>query len=96
MKKALILIFSVAIPLAPAIGQVITRFTYHDVQKKNIKEAYQVKDTINNVLQGRYISYFLNSHIESKGQFVNNETTGIWEFYYETGNLKMRGVLRQN
>src|SRR6185436_19329643 len=96
MKKAFILIFSLSVPLASAIGQVITRFTYHDAEKKNIKEAYQVKDTINNVLQGRYVSYFLNGHIESKGQFVNNETTGIWEFYYETGNLKMRGVLRQN
>ena len=27
---------------------------------------------------------------------MNNETTGVWEFYYETGNLKMRGILRQN
>src|SRR5258706_279895 len=92
MKKVLILVFSIALPLAQVLAQVITRYTYHDAQKKNIKEAYQVKDTINNVLHGRYISYFLNSRIESKGQFVNNETTGIWEFYYETGRLKMRGV----
>jgi antitoxin component YwqK of YwqJK toxin-antitoxin module len=34
--------------------------------------------------------------MESKGFFSNNETTGIWEFFYETGNLKMRGALRQN
>ena len=33
--------------------------------------------------------------MDSKGQFMNNETTGVWEFYYETGNLKMRGILRQ-
>jgi len=96
MKRVLILVFSIALPLAQAIGQGITRYTYHDAQKKNIKEAYQVKDTIHNILHGRYISYFLNGHIESKGQFVNNETTGVWEFYYETGSLKMRGILRQN
>lgn len=72
------------------------RYTYHDAEKKVIKEVYQVKDTIQNVLHGRYVSYFLNGNIESKGQFVNNETSGVWEFYYETGNIKMRGILRQN
>jgi uncharacterized protein len=77
-------------------AQGFTRYTYHDPEKKNLKEIYQVKDTISNFLQGRYISYFLNGNIESKGQFVNNETTGVWEFYFESGNLKMRGVLRQN
>lgn len=74
----------------------VSRFTYHDADKKNVKEIYQVKDTVSNILQGKYISYFLNGHIESKGQFANNETIGVWEFYYETGHLKMRGILRQN
>lgn len=64
------------------------RYTYHDAEKKVIKEVYQVKDTIQNILHGRYVSYFLNGNLESKGQFVNNETSGVWEFYYETGNLK--------
>ncbi len=77
-------------------GQGFTRFTYHDAAKVNVKEVYQVKDTFQNVLQGRYLSYFLNGFIESKGQFVNNETAGVWEFYFETGNLRMRGILRQN
>ncbi len=79
-----------------AFAQGVTRYTYHDAAKKNMKEIFQVKDTIRNILHGRYISYFLNGNMESKGQFVNNETTGVWEFYYETGNLKMRGILRQN
>ena len=78
------------------LAQGTTRSTYHDAARKNLKEIYQVKDTINNILHGRYVSYFLNGNIESKGQFMNNETTGVWEFYYETGNLKMRGILRQN
>src|SRR5258708_2979074 len=96
MKKILFILFLSSVLRVHLLGQGITRFTYHDAQKKNPKEAYQVKDTIRNVLHGRYISYFLNGRIESKGQFVNNETTGIWEFYYETGSLKMRGILRQN
>jgi antitoxin component YwqK of YwqJK toxin-antitoxin module len=78
-----------------SLGQGITRFTYHDADKKHLKEIFQVKDTIRNVLHGRYISYFLNGNTESKGQFVNNETTGVWEFFYETGTVKMRGILRQ-
>ena len=77
-------------------SQGFTRQTFHDPDKKNLKEVYQVKDTIRNILNGRYISYYLNGNVESKGQFTNNETTGVWEFFYETGNLKMRGILRQN
>jgi uncharacterized protein len=78
------------------LGQGKTRQTWHDLDRKQIKEIYQVKDSIRNILHGRYISYFVNGNIESKGQFTNNETTGVWEFFYETGNLKMRGILRQN
>lgn len=93
--KRLALIPLICLPVL-ALSQGVTRFTYHDAVKKNLKEVYQVRDTISNILQGRYISYFLNGNIESKGQFVNNETTGMWEFYFETGNLRMRGILRQN
>lgn len=95
MKRILGLIVLSGLPWL-GFSQGVMRSTYHDAAKKNIKEVYLVKDTIQNVLQGRYVSYFLNGNIESKGQFVNNETTGVWEFYYETGNLKMRGILRQS
>jgi uncharacterized protein len=78
-----------------AFPQGFTRQSFHDLERTNLKEVYQVKDTIRNILHGRYISYYLNGNVESKGQFTNNETTGVWEFFYETGNLKMRGILRQ-
>lgn len=94
MKKFVWLAVVSAFPLL-GWAQSITRYVYYDAAKKNTKEIYQVKDTIQNVLSGRYISYFLNGNMESKGQFVSNETTGVWEFYFETGNLKMRGILRQ-
>lgn len=77
-------------------AQGVTRQTYHDPEKRILKEVYQVRDTISNILQGKYISYYMNGNVESKGQFTDNETSGVWEFYYETGNLKMRGVLLQN
>lgn len=76
-----------------SFGQGVTRHTYHDREKKHIKEIYLVKDTLKNILHGKYISYYLGGSIESKGEFTNNETSGVWEFYYETGKLKMRGIL---
>ncbi|TRX51311.1 membrane-binding protein [Fulvivirga sp. M361] len=72
----------------------IERFTYHDEDKKKVKEVYHVTDTFSNVLEGGYLSYYLNGQLESKGRFSNNETVGSWEFYYETGNLKMVGNLK--
>lgn len=95
MKKSLGLVAFILFPWLVQ-AQSLTRFIFYDKEKKNPKEIYQVKDTIQNILQGRYVSYFLNGNMESKGQFVNNETTGVWEFYFETGNLKMRGILRQS
>ena len=96
MKKLIGISFLIFLLPLIVFSQGVTRFTYHDAARKNLKEIYQVKDTIQNILHGRYISCFLNGNIESKGQFMNNETTGVWEFYFETGNLKMRGILRQN
>lgn len=89
--------FAIGIVFVSTLGHAqVVRHTYHDAERKHIKEFFQVRDTIRNVFEGPYISYFLNGNVESKGQFVSNETTGVWEFFYETGNLKMRGILRQN
>jgi antitoxin component YwqK of YwqJK toxin-antitoxin module len=88
-----LLLILVTAQTATLFGQGFTRQHYHDAEKKHLKEVYQVKDTIRNIIHGRYISYYLNGNIESKGQFTNNETSGVWEFYYETGKLKMRGIL---
>jgi len=95
MRRSFIFFMFTLVP-GWAMAQLYTKKNYHDKENKNIKEVYQVKDTISNILQGRYVSYYLNGNIESRGQFSNNETTGVWEFYYETGNLRMRGILRQN
>lgn len=96
MKRFNVLLFLTFLSPLCLFGQGFTRYTYHDAEKTKLKEIFQVKDTIRNILNGRYISYYLNGNIESKGQFVNNETTGVWEFFFETGNMRMRGILRQN
>src|SRR5882762_1964221 len=95
MYRTIVMLLLTCAPLAVA-AQGFMRMTWHDPAKKNIKEMYQVKDTVSNILNGRYISYYVNGTVESRGQFASNETTGVWEFYYETGNLRMRGILRQN
>lgn len=92
MRRSIATIILLTMPLLLA-AQGVMRQTFHDSDKKKIKEVFYVKDTIRNVLQGLYTSYYLNGNAESKGQFVNNETSGVWEFYYETGVLKMRGIL---
>ncbi|MEM6523951.1 MAG: toxin-antitoxin system YwqK family antitoxin [Bacteroidota bacterium] len=73
----------------------VERYTYHDDLKTKTKEVFQVKDTVSNVLEGTYTSYYINGNIESKGRFEDNETVGVWEFYYETGRLKMTGNLKK-
>ena len=95
MRHSSVLLLLLLFPLW-LFGQGFTRYSYHDADKKKLKEVFQVKDTIRNILHGRYISYYINGNIESKGQFMNNETTGVWEFFFETGNMRMRGILRQN
>lgn len=77
-------------------AQWIPRYTYHDENKQHLKEIFHVRDTLNNILEGPYHSYYLNGNLESKGKFSNNETVGVWEFFYETGKLKMRGALKNN
>jgi antitoxin component YwqK of YwqJK toxin-antitoxin module len=96
VKRFFFLAIVISCGSARIYSQGFTRQTFHDLNKQHVKEVYQVKDTIRNIVHGRYISYYLNGNAESKGQFTNNETTGVWEFFYETGNLKMRGILRQN
>lgn len=86
-------IFFLLIVSSNVFSQGFIKQSYHDAARKNLKEVYQVKDTIRNVLHGHYTSYYLNGNVESKGQFTNDETTGVWEFFYETGKLKMRGAL---
>ncbi|HEY8510489.1 MAG TPA: toxin-antitoxin system YwqK family antitoxin [Cyclobacteriaceae bacterium] len=96
--KQFLRFFAAFLTVVPSIvfSQGIVRKTYHDAERKYLKEVYHVTDTIQNILMGPYESYYLNGKLESRGQFVDNETAGVWEFFYETGGLKMRGILRQN
>ncbi|MDH5397808.1 MAG: membrane-binding protein [Cyclobacteriaceae bacterium] len=77
-----------------ALGQGAIKYSYYDENSTQIKEKYTVRDSITNILEGEYKSYFLSGRLESRGEFLNNEATGSWDFFYETGNQKMRLVVR--
>ncbi len=82
--------------LSTVLEAQVLRNVYHDTDRSKLKEMYYVRDTISNILEGKYLSYYLNGNIESEGQFINNETYGAWNFYYESGKLKMKGVVKRN
>ncbi len=81
--------------LCPVVSTAqVQRKTYHDPEKTSLHEIYYVRDTISNILEGPYRSYYLNGEPESRGQFSENEATGVWEFFYETGILKTRAQVK--
>ncbi len=41
-------------------------------------------------LNGGFISYHSNGHLDSKGSYLNNQRTGSWEFYYENGEISTK------
>ncbi len=70
--------------------------TFYDVAKKQVKEIYFVKNTAKPVIDGLYISYYLNGKEKSKGNFIAGQQTGEWIYYYDNGNPKTSGVYRNN
>ena len=76
-----------------AQGQKIT--TYYDQQLKQKKEVYYLKEG-SQLLEGPYVSYYVDGHKKESGSFLENQPVGIWEYYFENGNLKMTGEIREN
>lgn len=74
-----------------AFSQVQQVEIYYEGPDKTLKERYTVKKTNPPVIDGPYISYYINGNIKTKGTYTNNIPTGIWEYYYELGKLKMSG-----
>ena len=55
MRSFLLIFLFFSAAASQIFAQGLMRQTYHDPEKKNVKEVYQVKDTIKNILHGRYI-----------------------------------------
>ncbi len=57
-------------------------FTFED-QSTNIRQYLNGKD------YGKWIFYYPNGEIETKGRFnKNGDRVGKWKYYYESGELK--------
>lgn len=78
-----------------AKGQGILRTTYYTDAKKTVKEMFYVQDTVNNVLEGSYTSYFMSGKIQTEGNFSKNIPSGHWKYYYESGGLKAQGAFEE-
>ncbi len=79
-----------------ALAQSVLQKTYHDDARTQVKESYYTLGDEGSALEGEYRSFFLNGNLESKGNFVNDTTAGLWIFYYESGKPKMKGRFENN
>lgn len=79
----------------PAFAQVEVR-TYYDDEKQYLKEILHITDSQSQVTTGDYVLHFLDSGIQVIGQYDMGQPIGTWEYYYENGNPKMKGALKDN
>ena len=79
-----------------AQSQIITVKKYYEPDSLHIKEEFDVLKDNPTVLNGKYTSYFYNANKNREGFYNDNNAVGIWNFYYETGVLKMKGPFLKN
>lgn len=74
-------------------GNLISRVIYDNMKPLiNINSWVFVRDDtgqINMVEEGYWIAHFINGNIQYKGNYIKGRRTGVWEWYYTNGKLKM-------
>jgi uncharacterized protein len=65
----------------------------YDSVEKRVKEKYFVQEENPNVLDGQYMSFYLDRSIKSIGYYKNNKAIGNWKYFFENGKLKMESDL---
>lgn len=73
------------------LAQEILKKTFYDDEKTMLKEQFYVSDTIKNLLEGPYTSFYISGVTKSTGYFTNNLANGEWKYYNETGRIKQSG-----
>ena len=66
-------------------GVLTTVFQWHRNGELAKEENHKLIDK-NLVLDGKYVTYFLNGKIKLSGNYKNNKKNGKWVEYYEDGN----------
>jgi antitoxin component YwqK of YwqJK toxin-antitoxin module len=62
--------------------------TYYDGDKTQLKEAYMMQNINGStVKQGSYFMYYQNGKLQVSGTYLNNQKTGEWKYYDESGKL---------
>jgi TonB family protein len=64
-------------------------FCQETILKKKGREIYYVLKTDENIKHGSY-NYVIKKKIVVKGQYENNEKTGIWEFFNANDSLEQK------
>lgn len=72
-------------------SQGIEKRTYYDVDQQVLKEIFFLEDTIDNLLQGPYTSFYLSGNVKSEGEYTYNRASGDWVYYFENGNIRNTG-----
>lgn len=73
---------------------VVWQKKWYDVEKKRLKEEYQVLANKKNILNGFYNAYFQNGNRKVEGLYVNNLPEGVWKYFYENGKMKSSGFYK--
>lgn len=67
-----------------------------EFQVRRLKSIYYVLKDKQNIMHGKMVSYYETGKIISEGSYKLNEPYGEWRYYFENGDLKMRGDLTSN
>ena len=51
-------------------------------------EKISIQQYLNGIDYGKWIFYFPNGKIETKGKFRDGKRVGKWRYYYESGKIK--------
>lgn len=63
---------------------------------QKVKERYYVLEKNPSIINGTYVSYFLDGTIKSKGQYSNNSPIGKWFYFFENGKMKMESEILED
>ncbi|MCG8473973.1 MAG: hypothetical protein MI784_00595 [Cytophagales bacterium] len=54
-----------------------------------------MRDTTSGILEGKYIAYYRNGKIKTKGYYKNNKPALVWREFYESGQVKSEARLAE-
>lgn len=73
-----------------ATSQLIVKKTYFDKDQTIVKEEISINES-DSTLNGRYLSFYSNGSLSTKGYYKKDLSDSVWFFYFENGNEKATG-----